>query len=1083
MSVLFADLVGFTTRSEDEDPELVREFLATYFDRAGEIIGRYGGVVEKFIGDAVMAVWGTPTTHEDDAERAVRAGLDLAAMVRSLAGETRLRVAVMTGEAAVNPVAGNQAMVAGDLVNSASRLQGVATPGSVLVDETTMVAAGRAVAFDSAGEFTLKGKAEPVRAWIALRVVAERGGAGRREGLEPPFVGRHEELRLLKESLHATAREGRSRLVTIVGQAGLGKSRLAWELKKYTDGLAETIFWHEGESPAYGETVAYWALGGMVRWRCRISDGDAPETARQKLAGTVAQYAADETERDWIEPRLAALLGLADTPAGDREELFAAWRTFFERIAEQGTVTLIFEDLHWADDSLFDFIDELLEWSRDHPILVVGLARPELLARRPGWGTAHRAAVTVHLEPLTDEALGDLLRGLVPGLPQATLQALVARAEGVPLYAVETIRMLLDGGRLVREGERYRLLQPDAEVEVPASLQALVSARLDTLDEGERSLVQDASVLGKSFTRPALAAVDGSDPEELDRLLEGLVRKEVLARDRTTPNGYEFVQSLIREVAYSTLSRRDRQERHTAAAAHYESLDDEELAGLVAGHLFDAYRSAPDDAARQSTARRARVALRAAAERSIALHANQAAVGFIEQALSVTDDAEERARLWVMATEPAQAALGVGAGERYIRQAVDWYQANGYEEETDEAVAIMASWLLHTTGPDEIIELVGDRVARIDDATAGPSAPQLLNELGRARLMAGEPEAAIEPLDRGMRIAEHLMLEPVLAELLATKAWAAGLLGRHRESLWLATGALSVAEEHGMIATQLRARMNLSDLYTILDPRRGFEVASAGVDLAQRVGHATWAAALAGNEGFAANLLGEWQRPIERARQLDHPSITGFGRVSLGGMAAIASGFLGQSPPAGWDDSANVEGVSQGRTALLALRAMYGFASGDLEATDELALASTEGGSSHFVESTVAVCFAVNAMIWLGERERLAALVEHLEQHQWNSAFKATTVVQSRAALAALGGATDEAVAGYREALEGWRRLGLRPSQAVALVEMLRLFGTELPDHAEIAAEARAIMEDLGAVSLLARLDEVAPRAEAASVP
>jgi hypothetical protein len=417
----------------------------------------------------------------------------------------------------------------------------------------------------------------------------------------------------------------------------------------------------------------------------------------------------------------------------------------------------------------------------------------------------------------------------------------------------------------------------------------------------------------------------------------------------------------------------------------------------------------------------------------------------------------------------------VDEGERYIRQAVDWYLANGYDEEADEAVAMMAAWLIHSKRSAEIIELVESRTERIDEATAGPTAPRLLNELARAYLMAGQPEVAVEPLDRGMRIAERLLLEPAMAEILATKSWAVGLLGRPRESLLFASGALSLAEEHGMIATQLRSRMNLSDLYIGLDPRHGFEVASAGVDLAEKVGHASWAAALAGNEGFLAILLGEWQRPLERVRRLDGPSITGYGRVSLGAIAAIACAFLGQAPPDGWDAPSKYDAVSQGKTILQAYRALYGFASGDLDEVDRLAMASAESGSSHPAESAVAACFAANAIIWLRDRERLAALMAFQDRHPWNGVIKAITTRQSTAALAALDGALEEAEPAYREALEAWRRLGLRPLAAVAQMEMLRLFGDALEDREAVAADARATLEDLGAVSLLRRLDEVAP--------
>ena len=1089
VSVLFADLVGFTALSEGEDPESVREFLTAYFDRASEVIDRYGGTVEKFIGDAVMAVWGTPTAHEDDAERAVRAALDLVAMLGSIDETAQLRAAVMTGEAAVSPSAQGHGLVAGDLVNSSSRLQSASQPGTVLVDETTMVAAGRAIAFDAVGEISLKGKAEPLRAWAALHLIAERGGIGRRDLLEPPFVGRHEELRLLKELLHATSREGKARLVTVVGQAGFGKSRLAWELKKYADGLTETIYWHEGQSPAYGEGVAYWALGGMVSWRCRIGDDDTVDVARAKLAETTAGFMADAEELDWMEPRLAALLGIAEAPAGDREELFAAWRIFFERIAEHGTVTLIFEDLHWADDSLFDFIDHLLEWSRDHPILVVALTRPELLDRRPRWGTEHRATTTVHVEPLPDDAMGDLMRGLVPGLPEAVLSQIVMRAEGVPLYAVETIRMLLDEGRLVHEGERYRLIDASTEVAVPASLQALVTARLDALEPDERSLVQDAAILGKSFSRPALAAVSGRTESELDEPLGRLARKEIVAPERSRVSAdhtqYEFVQSLLREVAYSTLSRRGRRDRHMAAAGHYESLADEELAGLLANHFLDAYRAVPDGQEGDEAAAHARVSLRAAAERSVSLHANSAAVNFIEQALSVTHDPEERAELWVMAADPAWAAMDPEVGEHYIRQAIDWYTDHDRQEQADSAIATMAGFLVHTSKTDEVGDLVEQRVALIDDSHAGPSAPRLLNELARVRLMAGRVDEAIAAIDRGLLIAEYQMAEPAIAELLATKSWALGLRGRHRESIVLSEGGLRLAQEHGLVNAQLRVRFNLSDLLTGIDPRRGFEVARGGVEIAERFGQASWAAALSGNEGFAALLLGEWEAPIARAEELDRPHLSRMPRTLLGGTAAVARAFLGRPGPTLAEleigSGATDEEIAQERTMLLAYRAFEAWASGDLDAVDRLALDAAEG-TSHHSESAVAACFAVHAMAWLRERDRLAATLQHLVDLPWSTDLKATTIRQGKAALAALDGSYGEAANDYRATIEVWRRLGMLPDVAVAHMEMLLLLGDNVVDRDGSQREPRSILEALGAVPLLRRLDELSRAQERTEV-
>ena len=422
VTILFADLVGFTSLAEDRDPETVRELLTRYFEVAADVIGRYGGTVEKFIGDAVMAVWGAPTAHEDDAERAVRAGLELIEAVRGLAIAGRpleVRAGILTGEAAVTLGAVGQGMVAGDLVNTASRLQSVAPPGTVLVGESTYRATSEAIAFEPAGDQLLKGKTSPVPAWRAIRVVGMIGGAGRSDVLEPPFVGREAELRLVKEMLHAATRERRLRLVSVIGQPGIGKSRLAWEFHKYIDGISESIYWHQGRSPAYGEGITFWALGEMVRKRAGLIETDDAATTRARIAEALVEYVSDEGERRWIEPRLLQLLGVDEGSGGDRDELFAAWRTFFERVSEQGTVVLVFEDLQWADTGLLDFIDHLVEWSRGRPILVMTLARPELLERRPAWGAGRRNFVSLSLEPLTRDDMAKLLDGLVPGLPDA----------------------------------------------------------------------------------------------------------------------------------------------------------------------------------------------------------------------------------------------------------------------------------------------------------------------------------------------------------------------------------------------------------------------------------------------------------------------------------------------------------------------------------------------------------------------------------------------------------------------------------------------------------------------------------------
>ncbi|HEY2073277.1 MAG TPA: adenylate/guanylate cyclase domain-containing protein, partial [Gaiellaceae bacterium] len=395
VSVLFADLVGFTPMSESRDAEEVRELLSRYFDACRRIISIYGGTVEKFIGDAVMAVWGTPTATEDDAERAVRAALDLVAAVSALgqevgADELRARAGVLTGEAAVTLRAEGEGMVAGDLVNTAARIQSAAPPGGVFVGEATRRTTEETVVYEDAGSFELKGKDGLTPLWRALRVVSGLRGSLKSHGLEAPFVGRDRELRTIKDLFHASADEGKARLLSVTGIAGIGKSRLGWEFYKYFDGIAETIYWHRGRCLPYGEGVTYWALADMVRMRCRIAEDDDTAQGVAKLRAVLDEHILDAEERAFVEPRLAHLLGYAEHAEHEKHDLFAAWRLFFEKLTAVYPTVLAFEDLQWADESLLDFIEYLLDWSRDHPLFVVTLARPELLERRPTWGAGRR---------------------------------------------------------------------------------------------------------------------------------------------------------------------------------------------------------------------------------------------------------------------------------------------------------------------------------------------------------------------------------------------------------------------------------------------------------------------------------------------------------------------------------------------------------------------------------------------------------------------------------------------------------------------------------------------------------------------
>ncbi len=493
--------------------------------------------------------------------------------------------------------------------------------------------------------------------------------------VEPPFVGRAEELRLLKELFHATGRDGKSRIVSVTGIGGIGKSRLAREFEKYADGLTEPILWHQGRCPSYGDGVTFWALGEMVRMRAQIAERDVPEEARAKLVRSVATYITDPEEREWIEPRLAFLLALGERPTGGGEELFAAWRAFFERLATAGPVVMVFEDLQWADPGLVDFISSLLEWSKNHRILVVTLARPEFADRRADWGVGLHAFTSIHLGSLPDEAIGELVHGLVPDAPGEVADKIVERAGGVPLYAVETIRMLADRGILRVGDAAYELAEPLDELEIPETLQALIASRLDTLDPLERGLLQDAAILGKSFTTAALAAVAGEDAGTLETRLRDLVRREFLLVEtdpRSPERGqYAFTQSLIREVAYGTLSKSDRRALHLTAAGYFEGAKDDELAGIVAAHYVEALDATPAGPDADALAARARDWLRRAADRAVSLGSPEQALAFAEQALAFTKDGPERRTLLLLAADAAEDALRPDERERHLREAAE----------------------------------------------------------------------------------------------------------------------------------------------------------------------------------------------------------------------------------------------------------------------------------------------------------------------------------------------------------------------------------------------------------------------------
>ena len=1103
VTVLFADLVGFTALSASRDPETVRELQDLYFERTRVIVDRYGGAVEKFIGDAVMALWGAPIAHEDDGERAVRAALELIDMVPALGREAgvdlAVRVGVLTGEAAVNVGADGQGMVTGDLVNTAARLQSVAPQGSVLVGEATRIAAEPAVEFIAAGEHEFKGKSAPVPAWRAVRVVGERGGARRPDALEPPFVGRTDELRFLKEQFHATGREQRARLVSLVGQAGIGKSRLAWELEKYLDGVVEQVWWHRGRSPSYGEGVTFWALGEMIRRRAGLAEGDDEETTRLAVASMIEQHIADETERTWIEPRILVLLGIGESPAGGRTELFAAWRTFFERLAERGTVAFVVEDLQWSDDGLLDFLEHLLDLGRSSPIFVLTLARPELLERRPGWGTDRRGAISMRLDPLSDAAMRELLEGMAPDLPAPIVARIVERADGLPLYAVETIRMLVATGRLAQEGGHVVMagstLGADdlGALEVPPTLHALVAARLDGLSVTDRSILQDAAVLGQTFTLEALAAMSGETAASLGTHLDPLVRREILTVETDprapTRGQHAFVQALVREVAYGTLSKRERRARHLAAARYLESLGDDELAGVVASHFVAAYRAAPDGPAGEAVAAQARVSLLAAADRAEALGALGQAIDALTSALEVTRDPRDHARLLERAGWLQALRSRYEEAQQSLASAVDAYTALGDQVGVIRAVARrvhsylasaqIASAMEVARPVREAAEALATRDGR---ASAGPvreaadadeAAAMFSEALGRIAFRNQEMEEAIRWCDRALALAESLRLDEIVAMSLVTKASALLFGGHRREGVALLEGAVLDARAHGQHVAALRGGNNLASATVDSDPRGSLERTREGMALARRLGLAGFDAYHAGNAAGAAERLGEWAWAYQAIGELVDADPNRLEAEWIASCRDSHTAWTGEPDTARAERllaGARAENDYQTELNASGWLARCEFAAGrpaEALRRSEPFFRYAEPGSP-VAEFSMVGRFALHdgrldvarQVLELGG-DRFGGVVDH-------------DLSALRAGIAALESRVPEAVGLYRSALAGYRDAGCRFDVALTILDMAALIGPAEPAVGSAIPEGREILESLGARPLIERLDALA---------
>jgi predicted ATPase/class 3 adenylate cyclase len=1086
VSVLFADLVGFTAASEARDAEDTRELLSRYFDTCRRLIELYGGTVEKFIGDAVMAVWGTPVATEDDAERAVRAALDLVAAVTALGDEVgvpelRARAGVLTGEAAVTLGAEGQGMVAGDLVNTASRIQSIAEPGAVLVGEATRRATDQTIVYSDAGSHELKGKVGLVPLWQALRVVSGSRGALKSTGLEAPFVGRDRELRRIKDLFHTCADERRPQLISITGIAGIGKSRLAWEFYKYFDGIAQITYWHRGRCLSYGEGVTYWALADMVRMRARIAEDEEAASALAKLAEVVEVHVSDAGEREFVEPRLRHLVGLEEGRY-EREDLFAAWRLFFERLSDVYPSVLVFEDMQWADESLLDFIEYLLEWSRSCPLFVVTLARPELLERRPAWGAATRNFTSLFLEPLSERAMEELLAGLVPGLPETLRQQILERAEGIPLYAVETVRMLLDRGALVQEDAVYRPTRTIEALEVPETLHALIAARLDGLTSDERRVLQDGAVLGKTFTKQALAALAGFDELQLDAVLATLVRKEVLgvqADPRSPEHGqYGFLQDLLRRVAYETLAKADRKAKHLAAAAFLESTASEhELVEVVASHYLDALDAAPDAGDAGEIRAKAQVMLMRAGERAESLAAAAEARRYFEQAGELTDDAAAKAALLGRAGDMAARAADPDAAHRFLQEAIDIYEELGDSHAAARVSTRLARLERFTGRLDEGLARMERAFDVISSDEPDEDLALLAARLSLAYWAAGDLERANERAELALDISEAYGYREALAIALQAKAAVAFSRGHSEEAMGLTKHRLTLALEHDFTDQATNAYFILSDAAFHRDRYvDALAYQDEALALVRKVGDRPGEWSVLAERTYALFMAGRWDEALEIAEELREE------QVRSGGMfLSLLSGPLEIHLQRGdlteaqrlyglfgkLDDTTDV----QERACFFGATAALHRAEGRLRDALETGQMAAEGRltlmlSHQSVEQGLVE--ALEAAVALGEHETARALLGLIEA---SPPGRRPPILEAHAYR--FRGRLDGDAEEFVTAVSRFREIGIPFWLAVALLEH-----GELTGDASSLAEAREIFEGLRATPWLERLDAVAARPE-----
>jgi class 3 adenylate cyclase/tetratricopeptide (TPR) repeat protein len=1095
VTAVFCDLIGFTAATEAADPEDVDEMLASYFEMARARIEAFGGVVEKFIGDAVVGVFGVPAAHEDDAERAVRAGLRIvedAEDLRSVSGAPlRLRVGIETGEALVRlgvSAASGQGFLTGDSVNTASRIQSVAPEMGVAVGLATYEATASVFDYEELEPAILRGKSVPVRLFHA-KSPRSRFGSDLTRIHDTPFIGREIDLALLRGIFDKTVASASPRSVTVVGEPGLGKSRIVAELSGYLDSRPDLITWRQGRCLPYGEGITFWALREILKAHAGILESDAPDVVTTKLDAVLPEG----EERPWFRQRLLPLLGIEATSSAEREELFTAWRRFLEHIAEQDPTVLVFEDLHWADEAMLAFLEHLVERAEGVPLLVIGTARPELFEHHPDYAAGYLNANRIDLAPLSAEETARLVSALLETavVPGELRQQILDRAGGNPLYAEEFVRLLKDKDLLVKEHSGWELRE-GAEVPFPDSIQALIAARLDALSPDAKSMLADAAVIGKVFWAGAITTMGERDPTAVTDTLRDLSRKGLVrpAR-RSSIEGeaeYAFSHVLARDVAYGQLPRPSRAARHVAAARWIESRASEggeDLADVLAYHYATALELATAAGRTEQVRELEAPALRflsLAGERALGLD-TAAALSSLERALALApeghpDHPEALARFGEAAFQAGRFTEAVAA----LEEAIDSLRARGDIPAAADAMGRLGT-VLSRLGDPRAWSFPAEALALLEPR--GPSIELVgaLTEVASAGALLGRSEEGIRIAERAIGLAEELGL-PRPARALGFRGMARARLGDpggladFREAIELATEA-GQGREVALLHNNLG-----SNLWAFEGPAASLGVLREGISYAKARGLTEMLDGLTqstidllvetGEHEEALALAAEIAPRLEASRDM-------WGLIGVRGARARILALRGRGDEVAdgleWLESAAREAedpqfVASGLCSSALVRAELG----QNEAASELLREVESHPAARDLNFPMLLPALVRTALAIGElplAERFADGVEPrypLAEH---------ALVAANAQLAETHGHLQAATDAYADAADRWKRFGAPPEQAFALLGLGRcLFTLSRPSEAApVLHDAHEIFKQLGAIPALAEIDALSASA------